>query len=54
MKVFKKYLIYIDDKNSLHFLNFLDKKHPNFKFTMKTKLTIPLLSLMCPFQVSIK
>ena len=56
----KLYLRYADDilaafgkeQDSLDFLNFLNKKHPNIKLT-KSKFTITLLSLMYSFQVSI-
>ena len=57
----KFYLRYVDDilaafdkeQDSLNFLNFLNKRHPNIKFTIENKLTIPQLFLMYPFQVSI-
>ena len=56
----KFYLRYVDDilaafnneQDSLNFLNFLNNRHPNIKFTLK-KLTIPSLFLMYSFQVSI-
>ena len=52
------YLRYVDDilaafdnqQDSLNFLDFLNKRHPNI---LKNKLTIPLLFLMYSFQVSI-
>ena len=45
----KFYLRYVDDipaafgneQDSLNFQNFLNKKDPNIKFTIKNKLTIP-------------
>ena len=45
----KFYLRYVDyvlaafdkEQDSLYFLNFLNKRHPNIKFTIKNKLTIP-------------
>ena len=53
----KFYLRYVDDilaafgneQNSLNLLNFLNNRHPNFKFTIKNKLTIPSLFLMYSF-----
>ena len=54
------YLRYVDDilaafneQDSFNFLDFLNKRHPNIKFTVKNKLTIPSLFLMYSFQVSI-
>ena len=54
-----KHKLYIDDKyvddilaafekeqDSLSFSSFLNNKHPYIKFTIKNKLTTPLLSLM--------
>ena len=43
------HLSYVDDilaafdkeRDSLNFLNFLNKRHPNIKFTIENKLTIP-------------
>ena len=54
-------LRYVDDilaafdneQDSLNFLDFLNKRHPNIKFTIKSKLTIPSLFSMYSFQVSI-
>ena len=44
------YLRYVDDilaafneQDSFNFLDFLNKRHPNIKFTVKNKLTIPSL-----------
>ena len=39
------------EQDSLIFLNFRHKRHPNFKFTIKKKLNILLFSLMYSFQV---
>ena len=55
------YLRYVDDilaafekeKDSLNFLNFLNNKHPNIKFTLEKQVNIPSFSLMYSFQVSI-
>ena len=49
---------YIDDilaifdkkQDSLNFLDFVNKRHPNIKFTIKNKLTIPSLFLLYSFQ----
>ena len=57
----KFYLRYADDilasfaseQDSLNFKNFLNNRHPNIKFTIENKLSIPLLFLMYSFQVSI-
>ena len=57
----KFYLRYVDDilaafdseDDSLNFLNFLNNRHPNIKFTKKNKITTPSLFLMYSFQVSI-
>ena len=53
----KLYLRYVDDilaafekeQDSLSFSSFLNNKHPYIKFTIKNKLTTPLLSLMYLF-----
>ena len=42
-----------NEQDSFYFLDFLNKGHPNIKFTVKSKLTIPSLFLMYSFQVSI-
>ena len=50
-------LRYVDDilaafekeQDSLSFSSFLNNKHPYIKFTIKNKLTTPLLSLMYLF-----
>ena len=52
------YLRYVDDilaafdneQDSLNFLNFLNNRHPNIKFTIKKK-SIPSLFLIYSFQV---
>ena len=57
----KFYLRYADDtlaafekeQDSLKFLNFANNNHPNIKLRLKNKLTIPSLSFMYSFQVSI-
>ena len=57
----KLYLRYVDDilaafdkeQDSLNFLNFLSKRHPNIKFTIEKQINIPQLFLMDSFQVSI-
>ena len=57
----KFYLRYVDDilaafekeQDSLNFLNFLNNKHRNIKFTLEKQVTIPWISLMYSFQVSI-
>ena len=57
----KFYLRYVDDilaafdneQDSLNFLHFLNKKHPNSKFTIEKQLTILSLLLMYSLQVSI-
>ena len=57
----KFYLRYVDDilaafyneKDSLIFSNFLNNKHPNIKFTIKEKITIPSLFLRHSSEVSI-
>ena len=57
----KFHLRYIDDilaafdkeQDSINVLNFLNNRHPNIKFTIKNKLSIPSLSLMYSVQVSI-
>ena len=57
----KFYLRYVDDilavfdnaQDSLIFYSFLINRHPNIKFIIKNKLTIPSLFLMYSFQVSI-
>ena len=57
----KFYLRYVDDilaafyneKDSLIFSNFLNNKHPNIKFTIEKKITIPSLFLMHSSEVSI-
>ena len=58
---FKFYLRYVDDiivvfekeQDSLNFLNLLNKRHSNIKFTIEKQITIPSLFLMYSFQVSI-
>ena len=55
------YLRYVDDilaafyneKDSLIFSNFLNNKHPNIKFAIEKKITIPSLFLMHSSEVSI-
>ena len=56
------FLRYVDDilaafhneQDSLNFLDFLNNRHPNIKFTAKKhKFNIPSLFLMYSFQVSI-
>ena len=50
----KCYLRYVDDilaafdneQDSLHFLNFLDNRHPNFKFTIEKQINHSMLFLM--------
>ena len=55
------YLSYVNDiltafdneQDSLTFLDFLNIRNPNIKFTIEKKLAIPSLFLMYSFQVSI-
>ena len=57
----KFYLRYGDDnlaafdneQDSLNFSNVLNNRHPNIKFTIEKKLTIPSLFLIYSIQVSI-
>ena len=57
----KFYLRYVDqilaafdnEQDSLHFLFFLNNRHPNITLTIKNKSTITLLFLMNSIQVSI-
>ena len=50
----KCYLRYVDDilaafdneQDSLNFLNFLDNRHPNFKFTIEKQINHSMLFLM--------
>ena len=57
----KFYLRYVDhilaafdnEQDSLNFLNFLNNRHSNIKFTIEKQLTIPSLFLMYSFEVSI-
>ena len=57
----KFYLRYIDDilaafdneQNSLNFLNFLNNRHPNIKFTIEKQINHSIAFLMYSFQVSI-
>ena len=57
----KLYLRYVDGilaafnnkQDSLNFLNFLNNRHSNIKFTMENKITIQSLFLKNSFQVSI-
>ena len=57
----KFHLRYVDDiladfdkeQDSINVLIFLNNRHPNIKSTIKNRLTIPSLSLMYSFQVSI-
>ena len=57
LKKHKLCLRYVDDilaafekeQDSLSFSSFLNNKHPYIKFTIKNKLTTPLLSLMYLF-----
>ena len=37
------------EQDSLNFLNFLNNKHPNIKFTLENQVTIPSLPLMYSF-----
>ena len=54
-------LRYVDDiltafgneQESLIFLNFLNNRHPNIKFTIEKQITTPSLFLMYSLQVSI-
>ena len=55
------YLRYVDDilaafdneQDSLNFLNFLNNKHPNIKFTIEKQINHFIAFLMCSFQVSV-
>ena len=57
----KFYLRYVDDilaafdneQDSLNFLNFLNNKHPNIKFTIEKQISHSIIFLMYSFQVSI-
>ena len=57
----KFYLRYVDDipaafdneQDSLNFLNFLNNRHPNIKFTIEKQNNHSIAFLMCSFQVSI-
>ena len=42
-----------NEQDSLNFLNFLNNRHRNIKFTKEKQLTIPLLFFANSFQVSI-
>ena len=41
------------EQDSLSFLNFLNKRHLNIKFTKENKLTVPSLLLVYSFHVSL-
>ena len=57
----KLYLRYVDDilaafdneQDSLNFLNFLNNRHPNIKFTIEKQINHSIAFLMSSFQVSI-
>ena len=57
----KFYLRYVDDiltafhkeEDSLNFFNFLNKRHPNIKFTIEKQIIIPSVFLMYSFQALI-
>ena len=57
----KFYLRYVDDipaafhkeEDPLNFFNFLNKRHPNIKFTIEKQIIIPSVFLMYSFQVLI-
>ena len=57
----KFYFRYVDnilaafdkEQDSLNFLNFLNKRHPNIKFTMEKQINHSIAFLIYSFQVSI-
>ena len=51
-KDLKKHYAFDNERGSLNFLKFLNNRHPNIKFTIEKKLTIPSPFLMYSFQVS--